>query len=190
MKSLKKYSVGIILSLFEVFIGILLLIDPVSFTSGIIMALGAALILYGAARVIKYFRADPVSASVGQLLVKGLAALIAGVYFLVQTDRIVDIFPALAVLYGLVILIVGLCKVQRTVDMLRLKIKGWSFAAVSALLSVVFAVVILANPFETVKVLWSFTGITLIVESAFDITAMIASGLKNRVSDVEDRKEA
>lgn len=190
MKALKKYSFGIIISLFEVLIGVLLLIDPISFTSGIIMAVGAALLLFGAVQTIKYFRADPVAASVGQLLVKGLVALIAGVYFLVQTDRIVEIFPALAVLYGIAILLVGLSKVQRTVDMLRMKFNGWSFTAVSAVFSVVFAVVILANPFETVKVLWSFTGIALIIEAAFDIAAMIAIGIKNRASDVEDRKEA
>lgn len=186
MKSFKKYSAGLILSLFEVLIGVLLLIDPISFTSGIIMAIGAMLILSGAVEIIKYFRTDPVTASVGQLLIKGLVALIAGIYALVQTDKIVGVFPALAVIYGIAILIVGLYKVQRTVDMLRLKMKGWAFAAINALLSVVFAVVILANPFATVAVLWSFTGITLIVEAALDVAVMIAGGSKGKESDTKE----
>ncbi|MBQ9847633.1 MAG: DUF308 domain-containing protein [Clostridia bacterium] len=189
MKSLKKYSGGIILSLFEILVGVLLLIDAVSFTSGIIMALGAALAVYGLVCVIKYFRAEPLEASLGQLLLKGLVALIAGVFFLIRTEWLVSVFPVLTIIYGVAILFVGLGKIQKTVDMLRLKKNGWAVTAISALLSVAFGVIILAVPFETTEFLWKFTGIALIVEAVIDIAAVIASGMKKKAPAEEPKED-
>lgn len=43
----------------EILIGILLLINPVGFTRGIIVALGAVLTVQGVRAIVGYFRADP-----------------------------------------------------------------------------------------------------------------------------------
>ena len=48
MKALKENTGGIVMCLFEILVGILLLINPVSFTSGIIIGLGVILLALGA----------------------------------------------------------------------------------------------------------------------------------------------
>ena len=47
---------GLLLALVEILVGILLLIDPAGFTSGIIIAAGAVLMALGLYNIILYFR--------------------------------------------------------------------------------------------------------------------------------------
>lgn len=63
-------------------------------------------------------------------------------------------------------------------DMIRFGRKRWYLPAISAVLSLIFAAIILCSP----TALWSFLGIVLIVEAVFDIVA-IALGGKHKCSD-------
>ena len=57
--------------------------------------------------------------------------------------------------------------------MIRLKMKKWGLAAVSSVVTVLCALVILANPFASTAVLWMFIGVALIVEAVADLIAAI-----------------
>ena len=176
VKTLKNNLNGILLCLFEIVIGVLLLINPIGFTTGIITAAGIVLLIVGLTSVIKYFRAGAKEAATGQYLLKGLVELLAGAFCIFKSNWFVITFPALTLIYGVVVLVTGLGKVQMTVDMIRAKNQKWFLAAISALLSIACAVVILNNPFTSTAVLWMFTGITLIIEAIFDIITLIVSG--------------
>ncbi len=65
MKSLKENVAGIVLSLFELVVGVLLLVNPVGFTVGIIMVAGVVLILLGLIDVARYFRTSVDEAVLG-----------------------------------------------------------------------------------------------------------------------------
>ena len=184
MKVLKNNIKGITLCLIEVLVGILLLINPVGFTSGIIVAAGVFLILVGLIFVIKYFKDDAQEAAIRQTLVKGLMALLTGVFCVLKSNWFVVTFPVLTIVYGIIILIAGLGKIQSTIDMIRQKKKKWFVSALSALISTVCAVIILNKPFASTAILWMFTGITLIIESVFDLIVLIVSG-KNKESAEE-----
>lgn len=175
MKNLKNNLNGILLCLFEIVIGILLLINPIGFTTGIITTAGIVLLIMGLISVIKYFRTEAKEAATGQYLVKGLVELVSGVFCVFKSHWFIVTFPALTLIYGIVVLLTGLGKIQMTFDLIRAKNKKWFLAAISAVLSVICAVVILNNPFTSTSVLWMFTGITLIVEAIFDIIALIVS---------------
>lgn len=176
MKNLKNSINGIILCLFEIVVGILLLINPIAFTTGIITAAGIILLIIGLISAINYFRVDAKEAAAGQYLVKGLIALLAGAFCVSKSNWFIVTFPALTILYGVVVLIAGLGKVQLTFDMVRGKNKKWFFGIISALLSIICAIVILKNPFTSATVLWMFTGISLIVESVIDMITLIVNG--------------
>lgn len=186
MKMLKKSMVGIAVSLVELLIGILLLVDPVGFTSGIIIACGIGLMLGGIGSVIRYFLSAPEAAAVSQSLVKGLVALLAGAFCAFNSHWFLAAFPVLTLVYGIVILIVGLTKLQWTVDMIRLKRSRWYLSAISSVLSVVCGVVIITSPFSSTGVLWMFTGISLITEAVFDMIG----GLFGNSGKKADRKPA
>lgn len=173
MSTLKRNLNGTVMSVVELIVGILLLINPVGFTSGIIVVLGVILMICGLVSVIKYFRAEPEDAAIKQLLAKGLAELLVGAFCSFRSHWFVVTFPVLTLIYGVVILFTGLTKIQWTVDMLRLKRKRWFLAMISAAVSIVCGVVIITSPFSSTAVLWMFTGVSLIVEAVFDILAAI-----------------
>lgn len=170
MKAFRSGS--ILLGLFELLVGILLLVNPVGFTSGIIIAAGAVLLIMGLAAIVNYFRMTPEFAASSQSLLKGLVLLVAGGFCAFRSEWFTAAFPILTFLYGVIILLTALRKVQWAVDAIRLKLP-WGVTAISAAASLLFAIVILANPFTTTTVLWRFTGIALIAEAVIDIMTLL-----------------
>jgi len=179
MKAIKQNGNAVILCIVEVVVGILLLVNPVSFTTGIIIAVGIALMISGLLNVIRYFRSSPEEAAVEQLLMQGLIALLAGSFCVFNPGWFVLTFPVITILYGIAVLIGGLSKIQITVDMIRMKNAKWWWGAISATISIACALVIINNPFSTTVALWWFTGISLIIEAVFDVVTLIMSSKNN-----------
>lgn len=190
MKTLQKYLSGMVLSLFEIFVGVLLLIDPFAFTSGIIMVLGAILLFVGIICLFRYFRENAANAVMEQNLFKGLIALTLGGVCVLCNSLIVEISSLLTFVYGAIILITGFSKVQKTVDMLRLKKTKWGFTAISAGLTVLCAALILFNPFGATEWIWRFIGISLIVEALIDAVAVLLGGKDRTVDASSESGEA
>ena len=165
------------ISLVEVIIGILLLVNPIEFTSGIIIAFGILLIMMGIHKIAKYFHTEPMAAAIGQALTKGLLALLVGAFCAFNSHWFLATFPVLTLVYGAGILVAGIVKLQWTVDMIRMKRSKWFWMAISAAISIVCGITVIADPFRTTAVLWMFIGITLIVDAGFD---MIGSIFGNR----------
>lgn len=164
---------SIILSLCEAIVGILLFVNPVGFTTGIIIFLGAVFLILGIAGIVQYFREPPQIAAAKQSLTRGCIGVLAGLFCIFKSGWFIATFPLLTILYGIGTLITGIAKVQWTVDRIRLKMRRWFWTAISAVLTIVCAVIILCDPFSTTAVLWLFIAVILIVEAVFDIIAAI-----------------
>ncbi|MGN1002337.1 MAG: HdeD family acid-resistance protein [Oscillospiraceae bacterium] len=172
MKTSSKVS-SIVLSLCEAIIGVLLLVNPVGFTSGIIIFLGIVLLILGITNIVQYFRAIPEAAAVKQSLARGIIEILAGLFCVFKSGWFIAAFPLLSLLYGIGILVAGVTKIQWTVDKIRLKQKKWVWTAISAVLTIVCAVIILCNPFSGTAILWIFIAVSLIVEAVLDLIAAI-----------------
>lgn len=188
MKFLKSNFSGIVMCLIEALVGILLLMNPVGFTAGIIIGAGVVLLIMGLASVIQYFRMEPEEAMKSQMLLKGLVFLIVGGFCVLKSGWFIITFPVLTLIYGVVILISGLAKIQWMVDIIRMKKQKWFLAGISALISIVCGVVVISSPFSSTAVLWMFTGASLIVEAIFDVVALIL-GNKTDSTTVEEQAE-
>lgn len=184
MKALRENFNGIITCLFELVIGILLLINPMGFTTGIIMTAGGILILIGVINCIKYFTTELREATKGQYLTKGLIAVLSGAFCVLNTEWFLVTFPALTVIYGVAVLLAAVEKVQLCMDLLRLKRKKWYLAAISSVISIICAVIILKNPFSSVEITWIIAGVSLILEAVFDMYILMANS-KTRIEDKE-----
>ena len=103
--------------------------------------------------------------------------LLAGAFCAFNSHWFIATFQVLTLVYGVVILITGITKIQWTIDIIRMKRSKWFWAAISTAISIVCGVVIITSPFSTTAVLWMFIGISLIVEAVFD---MISSIFGNR----------
>ncbi len=165
----------------ELAVGVLLLIDPIAFTSAIVRILGIVLCVFGVLNIMNYFRLAPEMGSMSMSFTKGLVQVIAGVFCIFRPEWIANAFPLLAVAYGLVILVVGLVKLQWSVDALRIGSLYWFIPGIGGLTSVIFAVVIIFNPFTTTAVLWIFAGVSLIVEAVIDAVSTIMSNKKSKI---------
>ena len=65
-----------------------------------------------------------------------------------------------------------------------MKKSKWFLAGISALLSIICGVIIIASPFGSTAVLWLFTGVSLTVEAIFDIVALFfGSRITKTVND-------
>ena len=176
MADKKKLILGVVACVCELIVGILLLINPEGFTAGILIVFGILLCLWGLYSIFNYFRADPAAAALSQSLSKGIIALLLGLFCALNYAWFLNAFPIIARLYGVAILLLGITKIQRTVDLFRLHAGGWGWTAISALAALIFALLILANPFGTVHALWIFAGISIIVEAILDGLALFLGG--------------
>lgn len=168
--SAKNARVGkLILALCELVLGIVLLINPVKFTTMIIFVAGMLLLVSGLFSILRYFKAAPVEAALGQDLTQGLLGMIAGLFCIFKSEWFIVTFPLLTVLYGIITLITGISKIQWTVDLIRTRAKKWFLAAISAVITLVCSALILGNPFTSTVVLWTFIAVTLIIEAVFDV---------------------
>ncbi len=186
MKAIRQNGNAIIMCIVEIVVGILLLINPVGFTAGIIIAVGVALMVDGILNVVRYFRSSPDEAAVGQHLMRGLVSLLAGVFCTFNPQWFIITFPVIAILYGVAVLIGGLVKVQTAIDMFRLKNSKWWWGAISAGISIICAIIIINNPFTSTVALWWFTGLSLIAEAIFDVVTLIMSRKKDKSNEESD----
>lgn len=173
MKKTISGNSNLFMSVVEIVIGILLLINPVGFTSGIIVAFGIVMMLMGVGQIIKYFATEAEEAAEGGKLARGILFAVLGGFCAFKSGWFIATFPVITILYGVLILVAGVSKLQKAVDMARVKQNYWFIALIGALLTLVFAILILANPFASTAVLWSFIGITLIVEAVMDVVTFI-----------------
>ncbi len=171
MKSFKVRR--IILSVAEILLGVLFLANPEKFMTGIITVIGVLLFIGGIIDLVKYFREDPADAAKEHGLSSGLIALIIGLFCIIKNGWFIETFAVITAVFGVGILILGVMKIQWTVDMIRLKASRWYLVGISAILMIVLAIVIISNPFTTTAVLWTFFGISLIVEAVLDILTVI-----------------
>ncbi len=175
MKGFKENRNGVVICLFEIFVGILLLVNPIGFTSGIVIGTGILLCIFGLISVFKYFGTHISEAIIRQDLSKGLLAILGGAFCIFRSEWFAEAFTVLTILYAIFMIVSGIGKVQWTFDLIRLK-RNWYISGISAVLSLVFGFVILQSPFDTTEILWIFTGIVMIVEAILDIASLIYVG--------------
>lgn len=164
---------GFVLCGLEILVGVLLLINPVSFTSGIIIGAGWLMAIIGVVNVIRYFLMNPEAGAQAQLLFHGLVLGMAGALCITQYRWFLTAFPLLTVLYAGWMLVLAAMKVQQMTDMLRIRMGRWYMPAIAAGLAVILAVIILWNPFGAANAIWTFVGVSLIVQALVELVAAL-----------------
>ena len=173
IRFIKQHAGTLLTILFLLIVGILLLVNPELFSLVIIRVCGALLILLGIVDIVRYFRAEAEQAAKGQSFFTGSILLTVGLTCLLGAQNFPDVFPMLAVLYGLLQILLGFRKLQQTVDTLRLKKGNWYLYAIASLISMLFGSIIVFNPTMNLLSIWIFTAISMIVEAVFDTVVLV-----------------
>ncbi len=177
MKEFGKKLGSVLFCLIQLAIGVMLLIDPMGFTSIIIYGIGAVLAVAGLWGVIQYFRTPVEEAAKEQTLTRGLVMILLGVFCVIGNGMLIGMLPALTIFYGLLMLILGVSKIQLVVDSIRRKEKRWFLSILSAAVFIGCGCVVIMNPFATELILWKFTGIVIIVDAVLDLASFIFRNL-------------
>lgn len=177
-KNTKKWN-ALLLWAVELVVGVLLLIKPVAFTAGVIICCGAAIMLKGLFSIIAYFKESAQEAAKNQRLSSGLMYLLAGTLCAFGYRWLMAAVPFLGIVYAVLLLWLGIQKVQTAVDQLRLGNPRWYLMGISAALSLVCAAIIFFNPFAGAEGLWIFAGVSLIAEAVADIVSFVMNHTKD-----------
>ncbi|MBQ8618990.1 MAG: DUF308 domain-containing protein [Clostridia bacterium] len=166
-----KYG-SIVTCILEIVVGVLLLINPVGFTSGIIIGAGVLMVLGGLVSIVRYFMSKPEIASQKQLLFKGVVMILGGAVCITKYDWFLSAFPLLTVIYAAAMLVLAAAKLQRMADMRRMGLMRWYMPGIAAALAAVLATIILLNPFGAANAVWVFVAVSLIAEAVVEIVTI------------------
>ncbi len=170
---MKKKLLSLLFCVLQAVVGILLLVNPIAFTSAILIAIGALLVTVGVVGTVQYFKTPIEPASKGQLLTKGLLTILLGLFGIFGSGWVIATFPIITVIYGIILLVVGVSKIQFVADTIRKKQTRWLLGLISAVITLICAVVVIMNPFTSTAILWMFTGISIIVDAVLDVVAIL-----------------
>ena len=181
MNTFKRLLPTLLLFVFELVIGILLLIDGEKFTQVIFIIFGVCLLISGLVTLIGALLdgRNGGSISVGKLML-AILMLAVGAFFAAASGSVLSILSAVTLVFGIVIAFSGMLKLAEFLSIRKENPVKW-FAVIGAVLTIILGIVIAFNPFGATEALWTILGIMIIVSAVFDIIALIFFGqaLKN-----------
>ncbi len=169
MKALmRKISYSLAIAVAELALGVLLLVSPGGFTAVLFTVVATVLIAAGVLSIVNYFRLPKEDSAKTWKLSAGAASICAGVLALTNSAWLVETFGVLTTVYGAIVLAFTFLKLQMAVDALRGGRRFWYLMAISVLLSVIMAALLILNPFGGESAVWLFMGVALIVTATLD----------------------
>lgn len=175
----------IVTSLLYVILGIVAVAIPETMVRVLGYLVGVLFILAGAVSMICYLLRE-----VGRNYDRndfgyGLVGIAVGVVFLYKVEWIASLLP---VILGILVLASGCVKLQHVIDMKRMECGNWIPVLAVAALNVIFGAVLIANPFDTVLLLFQMIGLGLIFSGISDCATVVYMAC--RVKDFLDRTQA
>ena len=154
-----------------ILLGLVLLFIPGLATSVLFNGIGVVCILIGLVHAIKYLTLNAREAVVSNDMALGLAWIVGGLSVIIFKGLLVSLLP---ILFGLVILVGGVIKIQSTLGFKRMNSGKWYWEMICAAVSAVLGILILANPFSTALLMMRVIGISLLIEGCMDLISRIA----------------
>ena len=171
------FSSSVLCAVAYLLLGIILVASPdISYTNLCYIA-AAAVMLIGLIDVIRYILKGVTEGKLNNYLARGLVLVIISVFMFVREDYVVIVLP---ILLGLAIVIDGIVKLQRSVDLMRLHFEGWILVLVLAAMSLVIGGILVFQKIEGSSTLTMLTGIALIYCGVTSIVVSIFVHLKLR----------
>ncbi len=174
MQTVRRHFPLLLLTVFELTVGILLFLKPEEFTRGIIITLGVLLLILGVIDLIRFFR-EKKDFGIDNYLTLSMAilALLCGAFLVFGAKLVMGLFGVLAVLYGVFLIISGVLKGKTYFEFHAAGFPVSMLLFVSAILSVLLGILVVLRPFDSVEVLWRFTGVSLIIEAIGDAISLL-----------------
>jgi len=179
IKTIKQTYVGI--SLISVLLGIFLVIKPETSSNIITIIIGACFVFYGVVHIASYILIK--NDSFYQYdLAKGIITASIGIFFIMKPTIIASILP---MVLGIAILINGIFSMQSSFNILRNTSSNWIRVLVPAITTIVLGILIILDPFGSVKTLLIIIGCCLIWNGISNFWTHICLSKKVKESQIE-----
>lgn len=174
MKSFKVNIPIILLIILEIAVGILLLVNPETFTQAVIVVFGIGLFAVGVIYLLQYFleKKGDVKHNILPLIV-GAVSLIVGAVCAICSGMILGLDQVIAVVYGVVLLVTGVYKLYNFFKAKKNGVPVSKVSIISGLIAIVLGIVIVIYPKDATFTVWQITGIVLIVEAVVDCLSIV-----------------
>ena len=158
LKTVKAAKLGyIVTSLVLCGMGVLLVVWPGLSARVLCRAAGILLLICGAIKLVGYFSRDLYRLAFQFDLAFGLLSAVMGFLLLLDAEGVIR---TLHVIIGVIALADGLFKLQTALDARRFGLTRWWMIAVTALVSALFGLLLVADPFAGAAALMTMMGLT------------------------------
>ena len=156
-------------------LGFVLLIKPGTALVTVVHILAIVAAVMGVVSLVSYFK-DKYGVGNGGVI-KGIVYFVIAAFLYFGAGVIISIVPFIL---GILIVISGIVKLQEALDMMKYRADGSITVLVISVLSLVFGVLILINPFGTAELLFRIIGIALIYNGVSDLLTVFYFSKKTR----------
>ncbi|MCR5324888.1 MAG: DUF308 domain-containing protein [Lachnospiraceae bacterium] len=175
----------IVMSVVFCIVGVLFVIKPDISLEVLTEALGIALVVFGAVKILGYFSKDLFRLAFQYDLEFGIVLLAMGVIVLIKPKEFTDfIFAAM----GVAVLADSLFKIRIAFDSKRFGIESWPATLSLAILNVVIAIGLMFQPWEAAKVMTTLLGVSLLAEGILNLYVAVSMVkiVKHQYPDIVD----
>ena len=163
MDQLKKWKWAYIaLTLAVMLLGLCLILWPGISGEVLCYIFGGGLLVVGCVRIVSYFQRGISALWHRYEYPLGLLDALLGIYFLSRPANVLLLLP---VIVGIAIVVDSVFKLQTALELRQMGVTRWVSMLVLAIVSIVFAILLLRNPFEGTMTLMVYLGLTLVIDS-------------------------
>ena len=141
--------------------GLLLLVFPQEAINVITYGIGIVSLVYGIVRIVDYFKNRDISPFFAGELILGVVLVGIGLFSFLNPGGIFAILP---IIFGILVLVEGISKLQRALMLRRYGYPRWVAALVLAIAIMVLGVVLVLNPFGALVMTVRVLGAVILVD--------------------------
>ena len=172
MKTLRHSLPSVLMILFEFAAGIVLFKNPEGFTRTVIRLFGIVVLVIGIVYLFRFLRAKKDGLNLVFTLCISVVSLIVGVIFSFKPDMIIELITAVALVYGIILVISGIYKISWYAQAKKEGFPLPKSSLISGLLAIVLGVIIAVFPKNAAMSVWQVAGIALIVAAVVDLLVL------------------
>lgn len=162
----KSSLISLILSVLIFIIAICLVVAPVQVASNTVVILGYVLIAAGVSHCISYFLTRNEINLLNFEFAQSILSLILGFVLVFNpTGTIISI----AAFVGIYLIVNSVFKIQLSLNIATKKVNKWGVLLAAGVIELVFALLLMFMPFQTIKLLLIIVGSFLAITQLFDI---------------------
>ncbi len=165
----KKEIKGILVSVLLIALSIFLILKPEEIISSLLRVMGILVLVFGLIDSASYFAKQDDTKLFDYGLLKGLMEVTLGILLIFKYEALISIFP---MVLGLLIVFINVFKLQLALNLKEVEDSYLTGVIISAL-AVILGVLIIFNPFESLKVVVIVSGAVMLLSELANIAYSI-----------------